>query len=68
MRQGFLLRMPQTLKDNLFNESDRIGISLNALILQILWNYMEKVEAKLENKKPPSKAVLQEQMDLGLAE
>ena len=48
MKQGYLLRMPPALKDALAKRADRIGISLNALLVQILWEYKEKVDGHRE--------------------
>lgn len=42
MIEKILLRAPQELKDRLKMESARIGVSLNALILQILWEWVKK--------------------------
>lgn len=42
MIEKVLLRMPGNLKGTLRREAKRLGISLNALILQILWNYCEE--------------------------
>lgn len=39
MYSYFSLRMPVELKDRLSNEAKSKGISINALILQILWSY-----------------------------
>ena len=39
-----LLRAPDELKTIVTNEAKRIGISTNALILQILWEWAEKKE------------------------
>ena len=41
MKEGFLLRMPPTLKEIMASTAARLGISINALILQILWGYVE---------------------------
>lgn len=41
MIEKILLRAPQELKEQLKRESMRIGISLNALILQILWEWVK---------------------------
>ena len=43
------VRMPDELNLNLTNESKRLGISKNALILKILWDRVnEKKEVKNE--------------------
>lgn len=36
---SYLLRVPRELKDVLRRRAERMGLSLNALILQILWEY-----------------------------
>ena len=41
MKEGFLLRMPPRLKEIIAARAQEIGISINALILQILWAYAE---------------------------
>lgn len=38
-----LLRIPKELKDKLEMRSKKLGISLNALIVQTLWNWLEEV-------------------------
>ncbi len=37
-----LLRIPRELKEKLEKQSEKIGISLNALILQALWKLLEE--------------------------
>lgn len=37
-----LIRGTQEMKDILKQESRRIGVSLNALIIQILWEWIER--------------------------
>jgi len=37
-----LIRAPKELKDTLQERAKQIGITLNALILQILWDWVEK--------------------------
>ena len=39
MRTGYLLRIPQNLKGLLEKRAEEMGISLNALLLQILWEW-----------------------------
>jgi len=39
MKEGFLLRIPPRLKEIIAAEAGLIGISINALITQILWAY-----------------------------
>ena len=46
MKEPYLLRMPTETKARLTAKAEEIGISLNALILQILWAY---IEGGLEN-------------------
>lgn len=41
MNQGYLLRLPPRLKELIAADAGRIGISINALIIQILWAYIE---------------------------
>ena len=40
MKEGFLLRIPPRLKEIIAAEAGLIGISINALIIQILWAYV----------------------------
>lgn len=42
MIEKILLRAPRDLKECLRSESIRIGVSMNALILQILWAWVEE--------------------------
>lgn len=42
MIEKILIRAPRELKAVLKNESTRVGVSLNALILQILWTWVEE--------------------------
>lgn len=44
MIEKILLRAPRELKEFLKARSIRIGVSLNALILQILWEWMKGEE------------------------
>lgn len=37
----FTFRMPNSLYEMLKNRADVLGISVNAMILQILWNHTE---------------------------
>lgn len=39
-RKRFTFRMPSSLFKNLKKEADNHGLSLNAMILQILWEWM----------------------------
>ena len=41
-RCRYTLRLPATLYEQLGSESSKQGISINALILQILWEWAEK--------------------------
>lgn len=43
-RERFTLRMPTNLMETLQCQSKSIGVSLNAFILQILWEWIEKRE------------------------
>ncbi len=57
-RKRFTFRLPGSLFDNLKKEADKQGLSLNAMILQILWEWVKK--RKLESgKETPA----QEQLD-----
>ena len=44
MIEKILIRVPAGIKNALQSEAKRLGISLNALILQILWDYNKKEE------------------------
>lgn len=39
---SILIRCPEELKKILQQESKRVGISMNALVLQILWDWVEE--------------------------
>ena len=41
-RERFTLRIPRRLYATLTEYAERIGVSLNALISQILWEWMKK--------------------------
>lgn len=41
-RERFTFRMPAKLMTMLKTESNELGVSLNALILQILWDWVDK--------------------------
>lgn len=41
-RERFTLRIPNDLYNRLQNEANTIGVSLNAFILQLLWEWSEK--------------------------
>jgi len=51
MSESILTRMPAQLKTVLKQEAQIIGISLNALVLQILWDWFEKKELKEQTTK-----------------
>lgn len=42
------LRLPISVKSYLERESKNMGISLNALIAHILWDYLEEVKNKAD--------------------
>lgn len=46
MIEKILLRAPRELKEFLKERSIKIGVSLNALILQILWAWVKEEENK----------------------
>lgn len=41
MIEKILIRMPAELKDVIKAEARRIGVSLNALVLQIIWQWAQ---------------------------
>ena len=41
--ERFTLRMPTELKKRLEQRSAELGVSVNALVLQILWDWAEKM-------------------------
>ena len=43
-RERFTLRLPSVLFSELQSNGEELGVSTNALILQILWNWMEQKE------------------------
>lgn len=43
-RERFTLRLPTALFTKLQINGEELGVSTNALILQILWNWMEHKE------------------------
>ena len=43
-RERFTLRIPESLFESLKSKSQELGISINARILQILWDWAEKEE------------------------
>ena len=44
MIEKILLRAPKKLKDALQGKSKQLGVSMNALILQILWDWSKEQE------------------------
>lgn len=49
-RKRFTFRLPGSLFDNLKKEADKQGLSLNAMILQILWEWTK--QKWLDNSQP----------------
>lgn len=49
-RTRFTFRIPEELLNSLKYESERIGVSVNALILQILWEWVEKKEKEPDRR------------------
>nr|DAQ72952.1 MAG TPA: hypothetical protein [Bacteriophage sp.] len=47
-RERFTLRIPSELFNQLQNKSNFIGVSLNALILQILWDWAKQTDNERE--------------------
>lgn len=43
-RASYPLRLPTQLKNILAEKADNMGISLNALMVQIFWEYAEKLK------------------------
>lgn len=41
-RERFTFRIPKKLLEMLKSESEKKGVSINALILQILWEWVER--------------------------
>ena len=50
-RIRFTFRIPKELFEKTKYKADRIGVSANALILQILWNWAESEEKEKEVSK-----------------
>ena len=44
VRERFTLRLPKELFLYVQDEADRTGVSINALILNVLWEWLEKKE------------------------
>lgn len=38
----FTLRIPKDLKERLAAQSDRMGISINSFVVQILWSWLKE--------------------------
>ncbi len=53
-----LIRAPQEIKIFLQCEAKRIGITLNALVLQILWEWVKKRKLEADKETP-----VQERLD-----
>ena len=47
-KKRFTVRMPDELSEELYNKSQRLGISKNALILKILWEEVQTKKIKEE--------------------
>ncbi len=45
-RERFTFRIPSKLLSQIREHAGRIGVSVNALILQILWNWTREQEQK----------------------
>ena len=45
-RKRFTLRIPANLYKELSREADRLGITLNSLISQILWQFVKDEQKK----------------------
>lgn len=39
-----LIRAPEELKEKISGEAKRIGISMNALLIQIIWSWLKEQE------------------------
>lgn len=42
MIEQILIRTPKELKERIKAESERIGVTMNALMLQIMWDWMKQ--------------------------
>lgn len=47
IRERFTLRLPTELFSHIQSEASRTGVSINALILKILWEWVENQERKI---------------------
>lgn len=48
-KQRFTLRMPKKLNEELKYEARKQGISVNALILQVLWTWIEDSDLEVNS-------------------
>lgn len=46
LRKRFTFRMPNSLHERLKNRAERMGVSVNSLILQILDDWVQKNETR----------------------
>lgn len=46
-RVRFTFRMPDTLFEELKRRAEKVGVSTNALILQILWDWADQNQKKV---------------------
>lgn len=51
-RVRFTFRLPQSLFAQLKTQADSLGVSVNSLILQILWDWADKQKAAPETEPP----------------
>ena len=45
-RIRYTFRMPETLYATIDAKAEKLGVSINAMILQILWNWLETNDSK----------------------
>ena len=50
-RERFTLRLPSELMKKLQEEANDLGISLNALILQVLWEWADKNNSGMKKER-----------------
>lgn len=50
IRTRFTFRLPKDLFSKLDEKANNIGVSKNALLIQILWSYLEEQDKKGEQK------------------